>query len=77
MKNNESNEVTVTVEEALEIIAEHGGYGSVRVYAVYGDQSEYAGQIKGIKSKYHLENPQEYSRIYASSNNGMIPVRKA
>ena len=63
-------ETNITSEQALEILAEHGGYGSVRVYG------ETENGPVAIKSKYHLEN-YNLTRIYAVSNNGTIPVFKA
>ena len=59
-------EQDVTVEQALAIIAEHGGYGAVRVYGVIAD-GESAGQVSAIKSRTHLET-RTYSRVYVVSH---------
>lgn len=76
-----SIEVDITVEQAREIIAEHGGYGASRVYAVYGESSIYAAQITGIKSERHIGQllEQGYSRLYCVTNDGtgVPPIRKA
>lgn len=66
-------ETDVTPAEALAIIAEHGAYGKVRIY---GLSDEYPGQILSIKSKYHLDQ-YSFTRIYAKTNNGMPPIRRA
>lgn len=68
----------ITADEAWAILQKHGGYGAVRVYGIYAEPSEFAGQIKAIKSSYHL-TAVNYSRIYAVSNDGtgMPPIRKA
>lgn len=63
-------ETNITSEQALEILAEHGGYGSVRVYG------ETENGPVAIKSKYFLEK-YNLTRIYAVSNNGFPPIYKA
>lgn len=63
-------EKIITAEQALEILSEHGGYGTVRVYG------ETPNGPVAIKSKYHLEN-YELTRIYAQSNDGTVPIFKA
>ena len=67
----------VTREQALAIIAEHGGYGTVRVYGVISDEP-YTGSILGIKSEYYLDK-YNYSRLYSVSNDGtgMPPIGRA
>ena len=52
------------------------GYGGTRIYAIFADSSVYAGQITVIKSLFHLDRDL-YSRIYAVSNNGTVPIRRA
>ena len=69
-------EFDLTPAEALTVLAEHGGYGSVRVYGILADTHEAAGQIVGIKSRHHLET-YPLARLYAKTNNGMPPIRKA
>lgn len=66
----------VTANEALEILKEHGGYGSVRVYGIIAEGEECAGQITAIKSRYHVEN-KNLAVMYALGNDGMVPIRKA
>lgn len=68
-------EQDITVEQALAVIAEHGGYGAVRVYGILAD-GECAGQISAIKSRTHLEE-RRYSRIYSNSAGIMDYIRKA
>lgn len=58
-------EQDITKEQALEVIADHGGYGAVRVYGILAD-GECAGQVSAIKSRVHLEE-RNYSRIYSNS----------
>lgn len=70
------NATVVTAEEALEILAVHGGYGRVRVYGILGDDEECAGQMSSIKSKYHV-NERSYSVIYTIGNDGTVPIRRA
>lgn len=71
-----SNATVVTKDEALEVLAEHGGYGSVRVYGTLAEDEECGGQLVSIKSKYNLEE-RKYGAIYTLGNNGSIPIRKA
>lgn len=68
-------EQQITAAQALTIINEYGGYGSVRVYGII-EGGECDGQIVAIKSEYHLGR-YNYSRIYARTNNGTVPVRQA
>lgn len=58
----DSTEYDVTKDEALAVLAEHGGYGSSRVYGVIAD-GDTAGQSVGIKSPQNLD-AHTYSRIY-------------
>ncbi|TCN53578.1 hypothetical protein EV641_106224 [Rhodococcus sp. SMB37] len=57
-----SHERDITKNEALSIIAEHGGYGSTRVYGVIA-VGDTAGQIVGIKSPQNMA-AHAFSRIY-------------
>lgn len=68
-------ETDITMEQALDIIANHGGYGAVRVYGVLAD-GECAGQLSAIKSRTHLET-RSYSRIYATHTTMEDLIRKA
>ena len=71
-------EIDVTNDEAMTIITEHGGYGSVRVYAVIADGHECAGQRVPIKSRVNLTEPRyPIERLYAVANDGMVPIKKA
>lgn len=72
------SERDVTTDEARAILAEHGGYGIVRVYGVIADHPDFAGQVTAIKSQYHLDQ-YKYSRLYAVTNDGtgMPPIRRA
>ena len=56
----------LTIEQAQKIIAEHGGYGRVRVYGILAEGQDGEGQIMAIKSDYHLQK-YRYSRIYSSN----------
>lgn len=66
----------INAEEALAILAEHGGYGSVRVYGIIAEGEECAGQMTAVKSKYHVEE-KNLAVMYALSNDGSVPIRKA
>lgn len=71
-------EVDITIEEAKQILEEHGGYGSVRIYFVYSDVSKYPDQIGAIKSVQNLDEIYENGckRLYAIGRSS-IPIRKA
>lgn len=58
-------EQDITPDQALEVIADHGGYGAVRVYGIIAD-GPCAGQAVAIKSRQNLERF-NYSRIYSNS----------
>jgi len=72
-------ETDINEADALLILANYGGYGNLRVYGVITNHPELEGQVKAIKSEYHLFHQHDYSRIYAVSNDGtgMPPIRKA
>lgn len=67
----------ITPFEAEDILSGHGGYGTVRIYGVMPGTVENPNpQIVGIKSTYHLRRF-KYTRIYAVTNDGQYPIRKA
>lgn len=67
-------EQDITAEQALQVIADHGGYGAVRVYGIIAD-GECAGQAVAIKSRQNLERF-NYSRIYSNDAGIMDYIRK-
>lgn len=69
-------ETTLTEAQAREILAAHGGYGSVRVYGIIAEGEEGAGQILPIKSDYHLKR-YTFARIYSTSTTIADLIRKA
>lgn len=70
------NATVITADEALEVLAVHGGYGRVRVYGTLAESEECAGQMASIKSKYNLDE-RAYDAIYKIGNDGMVPIRRA
>ena len=58
-------EQDITREQALQVLAENGGYGAVRVYGIIAD-GECVGQAVAIKSRQNLDR-YSYSRIYSNS----------
>jgi len=83
MSNTATQDTTVTIaaNEAVLYINEHGGYGTVRVYAEIQFPNDPHSQLIGIKSLSSVERWEEdpsLIRFFAKSNNGKYPtIRKA
>jgi hypothetical protein len=74
-------ETDLTPDEARAILESRGydAYGGRRIYATYGPDSPYVGQVAAIKSTYQLDDVlgAGIGRLYLIESDGSVPIRRA